>query len=58
VAIATICQRLDGLPLAIELAAIRVKVLPPHALIVRLEHSLPLLTSGARDAPARQRTLR
>ncbi len=56
--IAEICVRLDGLPLAIELAAARIKLLPPQALLARLEHGLQVLTSGARDAPLRQQTLR
>lgn len=57
-AIVTICRRLDGLPLAIELAAARARLLPLPAIAARLEHPLPLLTSGARDLPARQQTLR
>ena len=57
-AIAGIVGRLDGLPLAIELAAARVKLLPSAAILARLEDSLGLLVSGGRDAPDRQRTLR
>jgi predicted ATPase/DNA-binding winged helix-turn-helix (wHTH) protein/Tfp pilus assembly protein PilF len=56
--IAAICSRVDGLPLAIELAAARVKMLPPSALLTRLESRLHLLTAGPRDVPERQQTLR
>jgi predicted ATPase/class 3 adenylate cyclase len=57
-AIAGICERVDGLPLAIELAAARVKLFSPQALLSRLEKSLSALGTGARDAPERQQTLR
>lgn len=56
--IARICTRLDGLPLAIELAAARVKLFPPQALLTRLERRLNLLTTGACDLPKHQQTLR
>jgi predicted ATPase/transcriptional regulator with XRE-family HTH domain len=57
-AVAEICRRLDGLPLALELAAAHIRVLPPHALLERLEPALPILTCGARDAPERHGSLR
>jgi predicted ATPase/transcriptional regulator with XRE-family HTH domain len=56
--VAEICQRLDGLPLAIELAAARLKLFSPQALLERLTHRLSVLTGGSRDLPPRQQTLR
>jgi len=57
-AVAEICRRLDGLPLALELAAARVKLLPPHSILTRLDDRFKLLTGGARDLPSRHQTLR
>ena len=56
--VARVCQRLDGLPLAVELAAARIKLFTPLALLERLDRGLELLAGGARDLPERQRTLR
>ena len=56
--VAAICRRLDGLPLALELAAARINLLSPSSLLARLDHGLKLLTSGKRDATQRQKTLR
>lgn len=57
-AVAEICVKLDGIPLAIELVASRIRLFPPRVILKRLEHRLNLLTSGAYDLPARQKTLR
>lgn len=57
-AVAAICRSLEGVPLALELAAARIPVLPPHAILTRLDHRLAFLTGGAPDAPPRQRTMR
>jgi predicted ATPase len=56
--LAEICTHLDSLPLAIELAAARIKLLPPQSLLSRMKYRLPLLTGGTQDLPTRQQTLR
>ncbi|MEJ7699857.1 MAG: NB-ARC domain-containing protein [Pyrinomonadaceae bacterium] len=56
--VAEICRRLEGLPLAIKLAAARIKILSPEQILTRLENRLKLLTGGAKDLPARQQTMR
>jgi hypothetical protein len=57
-AVAEVCRKLEGLPLALELAAARIKLLTPAAMLDRLDHRLKLLTGGARDLPGRQQTMR
>ncbi len=56
-AVAEVCQRLDGLPLALELAAARANVLPPPAMLALLSQRLHILATGPRDAPARHQTI-